>query len=54
MREMCPSCDVRKVPKSGPSPVLIRPAELALVAPDWEVYSAWIEGNDHAKEVLGE
>jgi hypothetical protein len=32
----------------------MRPHELALVAPDWEAYTAWIEGNDHAKDVLGE
>ncbi|KAF8072854.1 HPAT1 [Scenedesmus sp. PABB004] len=51
--EMCPSCDVARVPHSGPSPVLLRPGELARVAPDWETYSAWIEGNANARSVLG-
>lgn len=50
---MCPECKISEVPHSGPSPVLIRPHELALVAPDWEVYSAWIEGNELAKKAFG-
>ena len=51
---MCPDCDVKKIPKSGPAPVLLRPHELAMVAADWEQYTAWIESNDDAKKVLGE
>jgi hypothetical protein len=54
IKRMCPECKVSQVPHSGPSPVLIRPAELALVAPDWETYSAWIEDNEHARNVFGE
>jgi len=53
LAEMCPECDISKIPRSGPSPVLIRPHELALVAPDWEVFTAWIEGNDKARDALG-
>lgn len=51
---MCPDCDVNKIPKSGPAPVLLRPHELAKIGPDWESYTAWIESNDNAKQVLGE
>jgi hypothetical protein len=54
VKRMCPECKVSQVPHSGPSPVLIRPHELALVAPDWEKYSAWIEDNEHARNVFGE
>lgn len=54
MLEMCPDCDVKKIPRSGPAPVLLRPHELALIGPDWERYTAWIEGNENAKKVLGE
>jgi hypothetical protein len=54
MLEMCPECNVQQIPKSGPAPVLLRPHELALIGPDWERYTAWIEGNDNAKKVLGE
>ncbi|GBF92072.1 hypothetical protein Rsub_04419 [Raphidocelis subcapitata] len=50
--EMCPTCDPEKVPRSGPAPVLIRPHEMAVAAPDWEVYSAWIEGNKRARTNL--
>lgn len=53
MLQMCPECDVKKIPKSGPAPVLLRPHELAMVGPDWESYTAWIEGNANAKQVLG-
>eukprot|EP00879_Flechtneria_rotunda_P014651 GHRR01015310.1.p1 GENE.GHRR01015310.1~~GHRR01015310.1.p1 ORF type:complete len:332 (+),score=80.08 GHRR01015310.1:805-1800(+) len=53
MRQMCPECDVKQLPHSGPSPVLLRPHELAMVAPDWEIYSAWIENNEQARNVLG-
>jgi hypothetical protein len=54
LQEMCPSCSIKDVPASGPSPVLLRPRELALVAPDWETYSAWIENNKQAADALGE
>jgi hypothetical protein len=54
MLEMCPDCDVKKISRSGPAPVLLRPHELALIGPDWERYTAWIEGNENAKKVLGE
>lgn len=54
LKEMCPECDVSQVPHSGPSPVLLRPHELALVAPDWESYTAWIEANKKARDALGE
>jgi hypothetical protein len=53
MLEMCPDCDVKKIPKSGPAPVLLRAHELAVIGPDWETYTAWIESNDNAKNVLG-
>lgn len=53
MLEMCPDCDVKKIPRSGPAPVLLRPHELAMIGPDWETYTAWIEGNENAKKVLG-
>lgn len=53
MLQMCPECDVKKIPKSGPAPVLLRPHELAMVGPDWESYTAWIEGNANAKQKLG-
>lgn len=53
MLQMCPECDVSKIPKSGPAPVLLRPHELAMIGPDWETYTAWIEGNANAKQVLG-
>uniref|UniRef100_A0A383WBI5 Hydroxyproline O-arabinosyltransferase-like domain-containing protein n=1 Tax=Tetradesmus obliquus TaxID=3088 RepID=A0A383WBI5_TETOB len=54
IKRMCPECSqVSQVPHSGPSPVLLRPHELALVAPDWETYSAWIEGNEHARNAFG-
>jgi hypothetical protein len=43
-----------QVPASGPAPVLIRPHEMAFAAPDWELYSAWIENNEQAKKNLGE
>ena len=51
---MCPTCDQSKVPASGPAPVLLRPQELADAAPDWEVWSAWIESHELARKRLGE
>lgn len=52
-QEMCPECDVEKIPASGPSPVLLRPRQLGLIGPDWETYSYWIENNKEANEKLG-
>ena len=51
---MCPTCDQSKVPASGPAPVLLRPQELADAAPDWELWSAWIESHELARKRLGE
>lgn len=50
---MCPTCEVDKIPASGPAPVLARFEDFKAATPDWEVWSAWIESHAHAKQSLG-
>lgn len=53
LKRMHEGVDIEKVPNSGPAPVLMRFEELKAAAPLWEVYSAWIEAHNDAKETLG-
>lgn len=53
IKEMCPHCIVPDIPRSGPAPVLMRFADLWKAAPDWEKYTAWIEGHAHARKAMG-
>eukprot|EP00877_Chromochloris_zofingiensis_P015145 jgi/Chrzof1/9885/Cz04g19190.t1 len=53
LHKMCRTCTGDKIPASGPAPVLLRPDELEVAALHWERYTAHIESDKHAKEVLG-
>lgn len=52
MKEMCPGCNVAKIPHSGPAPVLMRFSDLKKATPAWEKFSNWIETTPTAKKKL--
>ncbi len=54
IRKMCPTCDPKQTPRSGPAPVLMRLQDWTRAVPDWERLTAWIEASKEAKDTLGE